>query len=141
MIIHAAKGLVRKSSKVNWHDLRNTKPVADNFGFIRGTPVDRFYIEKFLDVNRKYIRGRVMEIADSTYSKKFGSAVEQYETFGTGGEKSKVSIVGDLSDLQTLPINSMDCFICTQTFNFIYDRRSNFIINNTTYNYYLYCTM
>ncbi len=120
-ITQFAKGLVRKSNKVDWKNLRSVKPVADNFGFIRGMPVDRYYIEKFLSENKKHIQGRVLEIAESLYSKKFDSGVEEFETFGTVDSNSGATITGDLTDSATLPESSIDCFICTQTFNFIYE--------------------
>lgn len=53
--------------------LRKTRPVSDVFGFDRGTPIDRYYIEKFLGENQNLIKGNVLEIADSTYSKRFAS--------------------------------------------------------------------
>ena len=36
--------------------LRSSGPLSDNFGFDRGTPVDRYYIERFLYDNRADIR-------------------------------------------------------------------------------------
>ena len=120
-ITQLAKGLVRKSNKVEWKNLRSLKPVSGNFGFIRGTPVDRYYIEKFLADNKKHIHGRVLEVAESLYSKKFNGGVEQFETLGMSNENSDTTIIGDLTVAASLPSNSMDCFICTQTFNFIYE--------------------
>ena len=33
---------------INFGDLRRLAPVSKEFGFERGLPVDRYYIEKFL---------------------------------------------------------------------------------------------
>ena len=38
--------------------------------------------------------------------------------------KQKNAIVGDLTKKETIPSDKIDCFICTQTLNFIYDVKS-----------------
>ncbi len=114
------KKRVRNEHPVDWLQLRNTEPVSRKFGMDRGTPVDRYYIENFLDENKALIRGNVLEIAESAYSKKFGRDISKYEVLHTK-EGRNVTIVGDLTNMATLPENRIDCFICTQTLNFIYD--------------------
>jgi hypothetical protein len=105
-----------------WFNLRSRHPVSSVFGLERGTPVDRYYIEEFLKRNSHYIKGNVLEIADSTYSRKFGGEnPSNYEILHYTGENAKATIVGDLANPQDLPSNRIDCFICTQTFQFIYD--------------------
>lgn len=115
------KLLKKLFSPVKWHNLRVTKPVSTVFGFDRGTPVDRYYIEKFLRENSVHIKGRVLEIENSTYSKKFGTAVTQFDVLHYTDNNSSATIIGDLTKKETLPEGAVDCFICTQTFNFIYD--------------------
>ena len=112
----------RSSTPVKWHSLRKTKPVSTVFGLDRGTPVDRYYIEKFLSSNRQLIRGSVLEIAENVYTSKFGgSQVTRSEILHFTDDNPSATIVGDLTDPATLPGDRIDCFICTQTFNFIYD--------------------
>jgi SAM-dependent methyltransferase len=96
------------------------KPVSTQFGFDRGTPIDRYYIEKFLKEKSRLITGKVLEVAESHYSKKFGQQVSHYEVLHVE-KKNNVSIVGDLTRSETLPSDLIDCFICTQVFNFIPD--------------------
>lgn len=107
-------------SRLKWHDLRSTQPVSRIFGTDRGAPIDRFYIEKFLNENRNYIKGSVLEIAESRYSRQFGNGVVTYEILHVE-PKENATIVGDLTNPQTLPASKIDCFICTQVLNFIYD--------------------
>lgn len=107
-------------SPVSWDNLRRLQPVSTTFGFDRGTPVDRHYITSFLKAHQADIRGHVLEIAESSYSKQFGSDVTKFEVLHVQSG-SQVTIVGDLTDKASLPANRIDCFICTQTFNFIYD--------------------
>ena len=118
------KRLIRLLKKTNWYNLRNLKPVSKTFASDRGMPIDRIYIEDFLSKNRDAIRGVTCEIADNRYSKKFGSNVKEYEVLHCSVDNPNVTITGDLSDISTLPKSRLDCFILTQTLNFIYDFKS-----------------
>jgi SAM-dependent methyltransferase len=122
MIKKIVKAVLLRSriSRLRWHDLRTTQPVSRIFGLDRGTPVDRYYIERFLSDNRRHIKGKVLEIAESRYSKKFGSNISSYEILHVE-KKNYVTIVGDLTNRESLPAGTIDCFICTQVFNFIFD--------------------
>jgi len=114
--------LIRKKVKVNFNDLERSTPVSSLFGCDRGTPIDRYYIEYFLQKNASSIKGRVLEIGDSCYSKRFGGEkVESFNVLHAVAGKRSATLVGDLTKPATLPENSFDCFICTQTLNFIFD--------------------
>ncbi len=121
IFIQLIKSITRKTSPVKWYDLRNKQPVSKQFGFHRGTSVDRFYIEEFLKTNQSFISGNVLEISDNTYSRKFGNNISSFEILHYDASNKKATIIGDLTKLETLPENNIDCFICTQTLNFIYD--------------------
>lgn len=105
----------------NWHNLRRLEPISRVFGFDRGTPIDRVYIEDFLGRNRNLIKGVVCEIAEDTYSKKFGTSIEKIEIQHYTNDNKNATIVGDLTNPYTLPEAKIDCFIVTQTLNFIYN--------------------
>ncbi len=117
--------LKRNLSKPRGIDIDSVYPVSDYFGDDRGTPIDRFYIEEFLEKRKHLIRGRVLEIAENTYSKRFGGSmlygmdILHYEQGYPGA-----TIIGDLTQPVGLPENVFDCFICTQTFHVIYDYMS-----------------
>lgn len=118
------KLLNRFIKKTNWLNLRSTKPISSVFGFDRGKPIDRFFIEHFLRNNREFIKGSVLEIADSTYSKQFAQTGSVFEILHYSNDNPKATIIGDLTNIKTLPYKKVDCFICTQTLNFIYDFKS-----------------
>ena len=100
-----------------------TKPVSIVFGLDRGSPIDRFYIEFFLEKYKKYIIGNVLEIADNTYTKKFGqdTNINSFILDYSGASNSKNIINLDLINTESVPENKFDCIICTQTLNFIFD--------------------
>ncbi|MDD2436480.1 MAG: methyltransferase domain-containing protein [Massilibacteroides sp.] len=102
-------------------DTIRTHPVSTVFGMDRGTPIDRYYIETFLQENCDYIHGNVLEIAENTYSKKFGKNTTSHKILHSEPSNKKGVIIGDLTDPTTLPEEEIDCFICTQTLNFIFD--------------------
>lgn len=96
------------------------KPISKRFGAERGKPIDRIYIERFLADNRDKINGIVMEMADSKYTEMFGQNVQQSQILHLNGWGKGV-IKGDLETGEGVPENQVDCFICTQTIQFIYD--------------------
>jgi hypothetical protein len=104
-----------------FEDITHTYPISRKFGFDRGTPIDRYYINKFLGENCNFIHGSVLEIADSAYSKQFGTNVTSYKILNYDNSNKNVTIIGDLTKPDTLPEEKVDCFICTQTLNFIFD--------------------
>jgi SAM-dependent methyltransferase len=97
------------------------EPVSEVFGLDRGQAVDRHYIEGFLAANAKRITGRVLEIADDAYARRFGHGVEQIDVLHAVAGNPKATIVGDLQDADTLPAEAFDCILLPQTLQFIVD--------------------
>jgi len=110
---------------VRFGSLRRLKPVSRSFGFDRGIPVDRYYIERFLAARAGDIRGRVLEIADNAYTKRFGgSHVSRSDVLHAGEGNPQATINSDLTD-EDLPFaDTFDCIICTQTLQFIYNKQA-----------------
>lgn len=97
-------------------------PLSTAFGYDRGTPIDRYYIEKFLAVQAADIRGTVLELVDSRYSQRFGGdQVVTQHVLDFNADNSLATIVGDLADPEVLPAENFDCIIVTQTLHVIYD--------------------
>mgnify|MGYP006281647593 CR=1 FL=1 len=110
------------SEKVNLGDLRSTAPVNGNFGFDRGTPVDRYYIEQFLDAQSQDIKQRVLEIGERTYTERFGGdEVSRSDVLHYAEGNDEATIVGDLTDAPHISDDSFDCIILTETLQLIYD--------------------
>jgi SAM-dependent methyltransferase len=105
---------------VDLGDLARTTPVDGYFGFDRGTPIDRHYIEHFLAERSADIRGRVLEVGDSAYSKRFGSGVTKQDVLHLNAGRG-ATIVGDIATEGSLPAGAFDCIILVQTLQLIYD--------------------
>lgn len=105
-------------------DFERLTPFNTNFGYERGGPIDRYYIEGFLQKEAASIKGRVLEIGDNAYTLQFGGAqVSQSDILHIDDNNPQATFVGDLSDAPHLPDNTFDCLILTQTLQFIYDFR------------------
>lgn len=107
--------------KVNKGDFNRVSPFSKEFGYDRGGPIDRYYIESFLLHHSQAIKGRVLEIGDNFYTTKYGGNKVQKSDVLNIYENSNATFVGDLSDAPQLPNQAFDCIILTQTLQFIYD--------------------
>lgn len=95
-------------------------PISREFGLDRGEPIDRHYIASFLDANRGSITGVALEIAEPTYASRYRDQLSRVEILHIA-DMPGTTIRGDLARPETLPEGLADCFICTQTFPFIFD--------------------
>ena len=81
--------------------LRRTQPLSNDFGYDRGTPVDRYYIERFLARHRSDVRGRSRG-KEPIYTKRFGTQVERCDVLDLDASNPLATFVADLAD-------AMDC--------------------------------
>jgi len=110
--------------KVRLGDLRRLTPISSCFGFDRGKPIDRYYIENFLAQYSSDIQGRVLEIGDNSYTYQYGGErVTKSDVFHAVEGNPIATIVGDLADAEHIPSNSFDCLILTETLQMIYEVR------------------
>jgi peptidoglycan/xylan/chitin deacetylase (PgdA/CDA1 family)/GT2 family glycosyltransferase/SAM-dependent methyltransferase len=108
---------------IDWGELRRLTPVSPVWGVDRGLPLDRYYIDGFLQRHRADIRGAVLEVKDSAYTRAFGSDVARSEVLDINPANPNATIVADLARADSIPPDTFDCFILTQTLPFILDTR------------------
>jgi SAM-dependent methyltransferase len=107
---------------VRFGHLRRMNPLSREFGYDRGVPIDRYYIEKFLYAHQSDIRGHVLEIAEDNYTRRFGGdRVTKSDVLHISADDLKATIVADLTSANHIPSNTFDCILLTQTLQFIYD--------------------
>jgi SAM-dependent methyltransferase len=110
---------------VAFGDLRRTRPFSAHFGSERGQPVDRYYIESFLQLHAADIRGRVLEVGDAAYTRRFGAdRVVHSDVLHVDADAPDATVVADLSDADHLSADAFDCIILTQTLHLIFDFRA-----------------
>lgn len=102
--------------------LGGLEPVSRTFGFERGTPIDRHYIQAFLARHAADVRGAVLEVAEPTYTRWYGGEeVTRSDVLHAAAGNPEATVVGDLTTGDGLRPGAYDCFIMTQTLPFIYD--------------------
>lgn len=100
-------------------------PISKKFGFDRGTPIDRHYIELFLETNAAYIRGYCLEICTNDYTARFGGAkVTKSDVLDVDIKNKRANLYGDLRNMSHIPENTYDCIILTHTLGVIDDHES-----------------
>lgn len=107
---------------VDLGSLERVSPVSDNWGFDRGTPVDRLYIETFLEDHSLDIHGRVLEVYNNDYTIRYGGErVTRADILHDKPGLDRATVIFDLSNPRDAPQSVFDCVICTQTMHLIYD--------------------
>lgn len=97
---------------LNWGDLKKTVPICQAFGLTRGTPIDRYYLNKFIGEVKHEIIGNVLEIGGTPKDKDFyqinpGTSYKILNLEPGPG----VDIVGDVHDPSIIEPESFDSII------------------------------
>lgn len=109
----------------DWSVLRRVRPYRKRFGERRGECIDRFYIEKFLAMHQESIHGRVAEMQEDAYTRRFGgNRVEHSDVIDIDQNNQRRTVTLDLAQPASAPADLFDCIICPQTLLLIYDYRS-----------------
>ena len=114
-----------RMGRVNFGDFYRVTPISPIFGIDRGFPVERYYIEKFLEKNSGDIKGRCLEMGDPFYINKFGGdRVSKIDVLHYVEGNPQATIVADLTFADHIPSDTFDCIILTQTLQMIYDMKA-----------------
>jgi SAM-dependent methyltransferase len=114
-----------RQRRMSFGDLHRTKPFSGSFGYDRGKPVDRRYIEAFLKSNSIDVHGRVLEIGDNTYTQIYGGdRVITSDVLNRYAGNPTTTFVDDLAVGESLPSDTFDCIVLTQTLHLIFDMPS-----------------
>ncbi len=105
----------------HWGNLRRRDPFCAHWGYTRGTPVDRVYIESFLELHRSDIRGDVAEMMSGDYSRRFGAPDVRVHVVDVDPRNAAATVRADLCARDALPPGSFDAWVLTQTLQFVPD--------------------
>lgn len=106
---------------LRWGGLRRTAPISRNFGFDRGQPIDRWYIERFLARHVTDVRGRVLEFGDDAYARRFGHELDRIDVADVDAANERANLTADLNSFDALPAETYDCIICAQVLLLVWD--------------------
>lgn len=118
-----ARGLARRvpgaralALRARFGDLRRTDPVG-GWGYERGTPVDRWYIDRWLARWPGLVRGRALEVKGDDYASRLGAQTVEVVDIDPGN--ARADVVGDLCLPGTLEAGRYDAAVVTQTLQFV----------------------
>lgn len=98
------------------------RPLSTRWGFDRGLPAHRYYINLFLREFAGDIRGRCLEFQDRTYLSQFaGPEVTAQDVIHIDDTNPDATVIGDITRPDTIPADTFDCIICTHVLHVIYD--------------------
>jgi len=108
---------------VRWGNLRRTAPVSRRYGFDRGTPIDRVYLDRFFRTHAADIRGRVLEVDEPQFTERNGDpgVVDVVDVVDVDGRNDRATILADLAEPGVLPVGAFDCILLPQTMQYVAD--------------------
>jgi len=126
----AANRVIRNlpGRRVRWGSLRRTTPFSDCYGWDRGLPIDRYYIEGWLARQAHAVSGEALEVRGPEYAERFGGAkVTEVHVVDIDADNPKATIVADLTEVGSLPAEAYDTIVMTQTLHVTGDDESGFL--------------
>jgi SAM-dependent methyltransferase len=115
-----ARTVTRGLERPSWGNLRRVTPLSQTFGFDRGTPIDRFYVDQFFSLRRHLITGRVLEIQTADHTQRYGMGVTEAHTLDINAG-FRPTYPCDLANADIVPSGSYDCFLLPNTLCFLKD--------------------
>ncbi|MBD2418988.1 class I SAM-dependent methyltransferase [Anabaena cylindrica FACHB-243] len=100
------------TNSIDWGDLKKAVPICQAFGLTRGTPVDRYYLSKYLEEIQTQISGNILEIGGIPKDKDFyevnpGTSYQIMNIEPGPG----IDIVGDAHDTSLIQPESFDSIV------------------------------
>jgi hypothetical protein len=101
-----------------WGNLRRPRPFSEYFGFDRGTPIDRYYLDRFLSAHRLEIHGEVLEIQLPDCARRYGQGVTAVHTVDIDPRFSPTYCC-DLASAGIIADARYDCFLLPNTLPYL----------------------
>jgi SAM-dependent methyltransferase len=97
---------------LNWGDLKKPVPICQAFGLTRGKPIDRYYLNKFIQEIQPQIAGKILEIGGTPKDKDFYELNPglSYQVMNIEAGLG-IDIVGDAHDVSIIKPESFDSII------------------------------
>jgi SAM-dependent methyltransferase len=115
-----ARTVIRGLGRPKWGNLRRVTPISANYGFDRGTPIDRYYVDRFFTAHRNAISGRALEIQTTDHITRYGAGVTTADTLDIN-PACHPTYCCDLAHSDVVPSGSYDCFLLPNTLCFLRD--------------------
>ena len=106
--------MLRGLERPAWGNLRRVTPISASYGFDRGTPIDRYYVDQFFSARRDLITGRVLEIQTIDHIRRYGTRVTAADTLDIN-PAFRPTYCCDLAHADIVATGSYDCFLLPNT--------------------------
>lgn len=98
------------------------QPLSEFWGHDRGTPIHRYYVEKFLQVHAADIRGRCLEFQEDSYASRFGGErISKLDILHIDATNPNATIIADLTRPNSVERDTFDCIVCTHVLHLVGD--------------------
>jgi len=109
-------------SPVRWGSFRRTTPVNDHYGYGRGTPIDRWYLQQFMSANRDAFVGRILELQNDEWSGRFADSSEASVTIlDIDPTNVLATYIADLDTPGSVEPATFECVVAPQTLQYLHD--------------------
>jgi|RhiMethySRZTD1v2_1073278.scaffolds.fasta_scaffold55141_5 SAM-dependent methyltransferase len=99
----------RAAHPVRWGSLRRLAPIGAGSGAQRGMPIDRYYVDRFVQQRAGLVRGRVLEAETPELARRYGRDVERVDVLDVDAYNDDATLLADLGDAGSLPEAAFDC--------------------------------
>lgn len=104
-----------------WGNFRRVTPFSTCFGFDRGTPIDRYYVDQFFAEWRADITGDVLEVQLPGVTRRYGHELARTDTVDIDPGASPTYLCDLAASERVIPTDSYDCFILPNTLSLLRD--------------------
>jgi SAM-dependent methyltransferase len=119
----AAARLLRRSLRGRGRIGLAVDPLSRQYGYDRGTPIDRVYMDRFLRGHGADIRGRVLDIGDDENARRYGAELASVDVLSPEAGAPGATVIADLETGAGMPRDTFDCVLLLETLNLIFDQR------------------
>jgi hypothetical protein len=116
-----ARRALRGLPDPEWGNLRRLQPFSTHFGFERGTPIDRYYMDAFLHQWSTDISGVVLEIQTGDTARRYGRSLQRVDTLDINGSHRPTYHCDLAASGDVVPDGTYDCFLMPSTLPFLRD--------------------
>jgi SAM-dependent methyltransferase len=98
--------------------MRRTAPFSGVYGHERGTPIDRLYIDSWIQRHAADLTGHVMEVQNPYYIDRFGTPDKVTITDVTPANP-RATLIADFNEPDSLPAGTFDAIVLTQVLQYL----------------------
>ena len=96
-----------------------TQPVSRTFGYERGVPIHRYYVDRFFEAHAHRIHGRCLEFQNSGYVHR--GRPTRIDVLDLSADNPNATIVADLTQPNDIPSDTFDCIVCVHVLHLVYE--------------------